>query len=307
MTRHHVPALLARACLFVAFVAAGCTCKHTQDDDHLSKESPASLKVDPPDDLDLPHSTATEPLPTEGIPLYVSRSRIFVGPDKREVALLGDRETLKVAGVPAKYKGGVDQSIQVVIDAVDAIRKEKKVGEWIPAALSVDASLPFRVVSDVLLTVQKSRFDRYTLVVKRDDGSLAGIGMGKGHQPGETKPPPPPGPDAAVEKDASIYLGVRIVDDGYAVRAYNREVGPGCSGFGFGTTVPKKDGAYDTAGLASCVQQLRARAPESHDKFVTVSVAPTVLFSDVVRALDALRTGADGKPLFPDVGLALVH
>jgi hypothetical protein len=291
--------------LLLALAASGCTCKHAEDD-HLSKESPATLKIDPPDDLDLPHSSATEALPSEAIPIYVSRSRIYVGFDRREVAVLGDRETLKIAGVPAKYKAA-DQSVTVIVDAVDALRKERKLGDWIPAAISFDASLPFHVIGDVVLTVQKARFDRYALVIKRDDGSLAAIGMGKGHQPTDTTAPPPSGPDADVAKDAAIYLGVRVVDDGYMMRAFNREVGPDCTSATFGTAVPKKNGGYDLPGLTHCAEVIRARVPDTHDKFVSISVAPAVPFSDVVRAIDALRTGGDGKSLFPDVGLTVVH
>jgi hypothetical protein len=297
--------LCARPTLVLALVATGCTCKH-HDDEHLSKESPASLKIDPPDDLDLPHSSSSEALPPEAIPIYVSRSRIFVGFDRREVAVLGDRETSKIAGVPAKYKS-VDQSVTVVVDAVDAVRKERKLGDWIPAVIAVDASIPFHVVGDVVLTVQKARFDRYALVVKRDDGSLAAIGMGKGHLPTDAPPPAPAGPDAAVPSDAPIYLGVRVLDDGYMVRAFNREVGPDCTSATFGTTVPKKNGVFDLAGLTHCAEVIRARVPGSPDKFVTVSVGPAIAFSDAVRAIDALRAGGDGKPLFPDVGLVVVH
>ena len=305
MTRH-VLRSVASSLLLLALVACGCTCKHGEDD-HLSKEAPAAMKVEPPDDLDLPHSSSTDALPSEGIPLYVSRSRILVGFKQRDVAQLGDRDTLKIAGVPAKYKSA-DQTIPVVVDAIDAVRKEHKVGEWVPAAISCDASLPFHVLSDVLLTVQKARFERWELGVKRDDGSFAAIEMGKGHMPPtNAEPLPPPGPDAAIAADATIYMGVRVVDDGYMVRAFNRELGPDCTSGTAGMTVPKKNGAYDPAGLSSCAQTLRARVPETHDKFVSVSVAPGVAFSDVVRALDALRAGPDGKPLFPDVGLALVH
>src|SRR5207244_2555117 len=134
-----------------------------------------------------------------------------------------------------------------------------------------------------------------------------GIGLGKGHQPTDTTPPPPASAASTPAKDATIYLGLRVVDDGYMLRAFNRELGPDCTNATFGTTVPKKSGAFDPAGLTSCVQQIRARVPDTHDKFATVSVAPGVAFSDVVRAIDALRSGPDGKSLFPDVGLALVH
>lgn len=292
--------------LALALVVSGCKCK--QDGDSApSKESPAALKIELPGDLDLPRSTSKEAAPTEGIPIYVSRSKILVGFDRREVVVLGDRDTLAAVGVDSKFKGTDPSMIEAVRDAVEAVRKEKALGAWIPAAIAIDGSTPFKVVGEVLVTVQQSKFDRYSLVVRRDDGSLGAIALGKGHEPTSQPPPSAASAGAPPAKDASIYFGVRIGEDGFVVRAFNRELGPGCEVGGGTPTLAKKNSVYDVAALTACAQKTRERVPLSHDSFALLTATPKISFSDVVGAIDAVRAGTDGKPLFPDVGLTLVH
>lgn len=291
----------------VAFVVlSGCTCKRNEEAPP-SKESPAAFLIELPSDLDVPRSTTKDAAPHEGIPIYVSRSAISVGWDRRVVAELGDRDTLANVGVDTKYKGTDPSTIRSLQDAVEGVRKEKGLGAWIPAAIAIDASTPFKVVGEVIVTVQQLKFDRYSLVVKRDDGSFGAIELGKAHAPTNQPPAPAASADAAPAPDASIYFGVRIVGDGYAVRAFSRELSSDCSTPGAPPAVAKKNGAYDPAGLSACAEATRAKVPRTHDSFALISAAPKTAFSEVVAVIDAVRATPTGKPLFPDVGLSVVH
>ncbi|GAC1394712.1 MAG: hypothetical protein NVSMB47_04070 [Polyangiales bacterium] len=281
---------------------AGCSCKRATDDKPPSTESPAAMKLRLPEDLALARSTTAEPAPTQGIAIYVSRSKILVGEDAREVATLGDRATLASTGVDAKYKGVDPMLLTSVEEAVGAIRKEKSLGPGVPAVLAIDAGTPFKVVGELVFTVQHAHFERWVLVVRRADGSPGAIVLGTVRPPNDAPPLPPPGGDAALPKSANVSLGVRLGPQGFVLRAFNHQVD--CGG---PTGLSKSGDGYDLSALTACATREKHRAPDTRDDLVTMTIAPDLEHQLVVSTIDALRQSPDGKPLFPGVGLALVH
>lgn len=63
------------------------------------------------------------------------------------------------------------------------------------------------------------------------------------------------------------------------------------------TTVPRRDGEWDQAALRKALESV------SGGSRLLVSAAAGVQFEVLVATMDAARTTADGKPLFPDVTL----
>lgn len=63
------------------------------------------------------------------------------------------------------------------------------------------------------------------------------------------------------------------------------------------TTVPRRNGAWDQPALKAALEPLRRGSR------LLLSASSAVPFEVLVATMDAARTTADGKPLFPDVTL----
>lgn len=293
---------------------SGCRCRgggaDTQD---ASKESPGALHLKDVEGLTPPTARTAEALPVDAIAVYVSRTKLLLGDELTEILPLSDPASLAKDGIDRKYKPGDSHYVVLLADAIMALRKQKGLGEWTPVAISMDASLPYAVLADVLVTLQRVRVDRYALVVKGDRGAAA---FQLSFAPRTSSPPPAPSTSGSTKvaasalqpasPDAPVYLGVRIDEQGYAVRVFGRELGAGCE-LGVGLPVPKRDAAYDPAGLAACVMKNKALAPSTHDDAVSITSLGSVDYQTVVQTLDAVRAAPDGKPLFPAVSFAIVH
>ena len=309
----HLPALTL-AIVTCAVSLGGCRCRGGDGELHdVSKESPSALHLKDVDGLTPPTARSADELPADGIPIYVTRTKLLLGDELTEVLALGDPAALAKDGIDRQYKRGESHYVVVLGDAITALRLKKGLGEWTPVAVSMDASLPYAVLADVLLTLQRLRVERYALVVKGPRGPAA---FQLTFAPRTLSPPPAPSTSASTSvsasvlrppsPDAPVHLGVRFEDGGFTVRAYGRELGAGCA-LGEGVTVPKHDAAYDPAALGACVAQTKALAPATRDDTVSLTVAGAVDYQTVVRTLDAVRATADGKPLFPAVSFAIVH
>jgi hypothetical protein len=306
------PRCPARALLFALVctgAVAGCRCKGSGGDatTDASKESPSALHLKDVPDLAEPTSRSAEAVPVDGIAVYVTRTKVLLGDELTEVLALGDPAAVAKDGVDRKYKPGDSHYVVVLADAITALRKKKGLGEWIPAAIAMDASIPYAVFSDVLVTLQRLRFERYALVVRNDQGLRAALQLS--FAPRGLTPGPPPAPStfgSAPAPDATVYLGVRLDDEGYVVRAFGRELGAGCV-IGPGVTIGKRAGAYDDEALTACAIQKKAMAPSTRDDAVTITSLPGIDYQTIVRTLDALRKTRDGKPLFPAASFAIVH
>ena len=306
--------LLALSLLSSSVALAGCRCRGGGELPDASKESPGALHLRDVDGLTPPVSRTAEALPADGIPIYVTRTKILLGDDLAQVLPVGDATSFAAEGakdgVDRKYKPGETHYVVVLADAITALRKKKGLGEWTPAAIAMDASVPYGVLADVLVTLQRLRFERYALVVRDDRGraalqlSFAPRGLPPAHTP-PSNSGATPGAEAP-SPDAPVYFGVRLDDTGYDVRAFGRALGTGCA-IGAGITLPKRDGAYDDAGLTACATQKKALAPSTRDDSVSITSVPDVDYQTVVKTLDALRKTADGKALFPAASFAIVH
>jgi hypothetical protein len=72
--------------------------------------------------------------------------------------------------------------------------------------------------------------------------------------------------------------------------------------------VANTSGAHDFAALGRCVAKLKASSTEfADDDGITLSANPDIPFQTLVSAMDAVRTGADGTELFPDVRLGIAR
>lgn len=99
-------------------------------------------------------------------------------------------------------------------------------------------------------------------------------------------------------------LTVVVVNDGFALKAAGGNVATGCSNVGAGIAVPKRDGAYDFAGLSRCAIQLHESLPAADDAAqIYVTANPGVDYKTIVGVIDAVRARPNGEPLFPDVSL----
>jgi biopolymer transport protein TolR len=112
---------------------------------------------------------------------------------------------------------------------------------------------------------------------------------------------PPSGP-GRVQKRPVLGLSVLVTSEGLGVKAAAGNIAPGCSGLGAGLTLPSEGGELPWAKLRACVEKIRAEAGEIEDERAVVIIAePAVEYQAVVRAIDAVREGDDGTPLFDDV------
>jgi biopolymer transport protein TolR len=129
----------------------------------------------------------------------------------------------------------------------------------------------------------------------------------------DTFPPKAGGAPMRTPDHPALGLTILIVNDGFSVKAHGGNVAPGCQETGTGLAVGKApDGRdYDFAGLKRCVQHLKTEFmssnPDADETTVTISANPAIPYQAVIGTMDAVRTGDDGKELFPDVNFGLAR
>jgi biopolymer transport protein ExbD len=214
--------------------------------------------------------------------VVVSKTAIRLDGEPLLVQLPADR----THGVDAKYKSG--QGALLVGPLADALRT-KKASE---VALVFDATTPYRLVTEVMYTAGQSELATFHLVVSRN-GALADL---------RTTPPRAGRPGAPLDPARQLSFLVLLVGEGITLKTRGGNIAPGCKELGTGIAVPKKSGAYDFDPLRACATLLRESNPESdEDHGVTLSANPDIAFGDIVQAIDRVRAGNDGQPLFPDL------
>lgn len=126
----------------------------------------------------------------------------------------------------------------------------------------------------------------------------------------ETTPPAGKGSGVrASTPEDTLSLTVFIVNNGYSVKASGGNVAPNCAGVGPGITIPKRNGEYDTRGLAECAAKLKRSNPDfsDEDQFF-ISANPGIPYHSVIEAVDALRDMPDGAgALFPNVNFKVAQ
>jgi hypothetical protein len=98
---------------------------------------------------------------------------------------------------------------------------------------------------------------------------------------------------------------VRIGSQGVSVSVGGENIGTGCSAGGPGVAVPLSAGQQDFAALRKCLATLKSGMPGlALQRSVVVVAASTTPYATVIAAMDAIRSTAEGKDLFPDVVLS---
>jgi len=112
------------------------------------------------------------------------------------------------------------------------------------------------------------------------------------------------GKSSGAQQDAGLNLNVTLTDGGIIVTGSGGKLAPGCEEVSSGRvmTIPKKGTDYDWAALSECAVKIKAGYPTEKD--VIVGADPTIHYEYIVAAMDALRSGADKKELFPKVLLS---
>ncbi len=96
----------------------------------------------------------------------------------------------------------------------------------------------------------------------------------------------------------TLALTVVITADGFSLGTPAGNIATGCEGLGSGTTIPKKSGAYDLAGLKKCLEDIRAaNSGFDSEKRATLAANPATELQTVVDTMVVL-----GAPkLFPAI------
>jgi hypothetical protein len=98
---------------------------------------------------------------------------------------------------------------------------------------------------------------------------------------------------------------VRIGSQGVSVSVGGEDIGTGCSAGGPGVAVPVSAGQQDFAALRKCLDALKSGTPAlASQRSVVVVASSSTPYATVIAAMDAIRSTAEGKDLFPDVVLS---
>jgi biopolymer transport protein ExbD len=216
---------------------------------------------------------------------------------RQAIALEGDPSSTIALPPPDRWAEGVDASYKrsgpndLSLVPLAAALKPARAGEHKALAVAFDASIPYRIVVEVLFTAGQSGYDSYYLLAR----TAAGFGAIVIRPPriGRLPQPPPP----------ALNLAVFIVSDGIAVKTSSGNVGPGCTGaLGPGLAVPRGAWGHDFAGLRACAASVRAQSPAfATETQATLTANPNVPFGEIVAAMDALREEPSGRAGFPDI------
>jgi biopolymer transport protein TolR len=109
---------------------------------------------------------------------------------------------------------------------------------------------------------------------------------------------PPIGPGHG---EPTLALSVTLTDHGAVMATAHGRVGPSCSIGEPGFTAARTRYGYDFAALARCATAMHAAHPDETQ--VVLSADPDVPYSDLVGAMDALRS-SDETLLFPDLQIS---
>lgn len=301
--------ILAGLALCAPLSLAACHREERAQPQPSTTTTNAKAPLTVPADLELPTSSAEGAPADDATVIYVSRSVIAVDDLSQPVVALDERGMLARVGVDARYKesGPHDLHIVPLDKAIAASRKKSGASVATPALLVVDAKMPFHVVGEVIFTAQRAGVKRFQFLVRGAGGANAALDLGI--PPGALYAPPAlpdAGPEGGLPKDAKVLFGINVQTQGFALRAFGRELGPDCEPGG-GVTVPLISGAYDAAGLTRCASKKKGMVPDTTDDLVTVGAAPEVDTQAVILALDALRTTEAHTKLFPTAAFVLVR
>jgi biopolymer transport protein ExbD len=237
--------------------------------------------------VELPLSTTTSPVPS-GMP------RVVVS--KQAIVLEGDLSSLVALPPPDRWANGVDAQYKrngpndLFLVPLGAALARARQGAAAPIAIGFDASIPYRIVVEVLFTAGQSEYAKYHLLTR----TAAGFGA--------IVSEPPKVQDVRLVQPVALNLAVFVVPGGLVVKGAGGSMAPGCKDVGPGITLPRGAGGHDLAGLRACAASLRALDPRfAAETQATITANPDVPFGEIVAVMDALRVDPSGQVGFPDV------
>ena len=99
-----------------------------------------------------------------------------------------------------------------------------------------------------------------------------------------------------------LNLSVTLTERGAVMTTSRGRIGPSCTSDGASApTAARTSTGYDFAALARCAATLHAEHPGENS--VILAADPSIPYSDLIAAMDALRANGE-TPLFPDVRIS---
>jgi hypothetical protein len=294
----------------------------------IERITPAPPRTIPlPADVTLPTSSASQPPTPDALLLVLSPKRLALWPDERALAV-PPPDAAKMGFAPSDKKNGrTDLLITPLLEAL--LPRFSRDAAAPDLLFAIDATVPYRLVEEVISTVAQTGAPRQAILVRSGDRqAVIPIPLEKANSARpcyvEAKrsmqvttsaiddagflawaPPFDAGGPAfasSLPSKPPLCLTVIVDDRGFEVHAFGAAFAPGCEESGTGAAVPKHDGAYSFTDLTACAARLKARASEAD---AIVSATPGTDWQTVVATLDALRGGAEKEPLFPHFALGL--
>jgi len=103
------------------------------------------------------------------------------------------------------------------------------------------------------------------------------------------------GPGATEPKEEPLNLTVTVAANGFIIAGSGAVIDP---------IVKTPKGDYDYEALTSKLQEIKRDVAPNETK-ATFNADAYIPYELVVKTLDAMREGKDGKPLFPDINFAV--
>jgi hypothetical protein len=228
--------------------------------------------------------------PTDATRIYATKSALYVGDDR-----IGDGPR------PEEGYNAKDRRTSLSLEITEISRRLKGKDDVLVYA---DAELPGAALTQIVYSAQVAGAKRISLMTKGDAGVRAlplELSSPKRRCPHLSPPPPPPAGSASAPSpplpappppmgdcDPGLALGLLVTADGIVVLAHGMRMGEACTQPGPGLSVT----GYDAARLRACIATSRIGVPASPtDKTVTVAPAAGAKIGDLVRVMDAMRSG----------------
>ena len=239
--------------------------------DHNGTRSAGSDAVTAlPDGMVLPRLVHGVSASGDGLRVYISRSGLYLGPERQRVVGLGPNGDNDGYGVSNK-----SQPNGLLVLPFAATLRSRGEPKQANVLLFADGATPYRVLMETLFTLAKSEYERFLLVGQRA-GSSEFVGL-------ETKPPP---------MSDTTPIAIYIVNFGYTLRVNDQRVGADCGkGPQEGMAVPRIGNQLDQVGLGLCLQRWLSGVAERR---VNITANPATPLTEV---LETAETVADaGAP-----------
>jgi hypothetical protein len=234
--------------------------------------SPAK-PAEQPSDLRLPNAEGEVLGIRHAVGVRVSKTMVVV--DGRAVLKLPPLEQMGGSGAgPAAKRGPNDLFILPLGDSFEKLEKPA-----VSAVLYLDADLPFRLLVELVFTINQSGADRLMLAT---------------HHAAPVDPDRAHGFRLTIGARSAAYTTF-LVADGMSVKSLGANVAPGCQSTGAGLAVPKTGESYDFKAFTACIVALKPdaeRASQTQDvnpMLLALTANPATRYEDIVLTMQAAR------------------